>query len=246
MTSLIIWHLKDLNMRKYWIEEHKMRNYLFWSFIVAQDGPDMNHFVDLYFGAIIQLQHPYDLLEHEYLVMWKAIFIEKTSPTYAWMVSLCQHMWTVVRGRSIICVGFSHFDEMWYSSYVPNKKSGVVLETLHGKILQSGAADCQTCDIPTLFLFFFAILLSQHFATFIHTTVLDYSIKKGYTPCWRYIAICIPRDRNYAFYTVRQTLVYGNMQKITENVWRLSKSPVGQISYSSSRGVAIYGGIAHL
>lgn len=39
-------------------------------------------------------------------------FIEKTSPTYAWMVSLCQHMWTVVRGRSIICVGFSHFDEM--------------------------------------------------------------------------------------------------------------------------------------
>ena len=50
---------------------------------MAQDGPDMNHFVDLYFGAIIQLQHPYDLLEHEYLVMWKAIFIEKTSPTYA-------------------------------------------------------------------------------------------------------------------------------------------------------------------
>ena len=36
------------------------------------------------------------------------------------------------------------------------------------------------------------------------------------------LAICVPRDRKYAFYTVRQTLVYGNMRKITENLRRFT------------------------
>jgi len=45
---------------------------------------------------------------------------------------------------------------------------------------------------------------------------LDDTALLGYTPLVDELAICIPQDRNYAFYTVRQTLVYGNMRKITE------------------------------
>ena len=33
------------------------------------------------------------------------------------------------------------------------------------------------------------------------------------TPPIDELAICVPRDRKCAFYTVRQTLVYGNMRK---------------------------------
>ena len=42
------------------------------------------------------------------------------------------------------------------------------------------------------------------------------------TPPIDKLAICVPRDRKCAFYTVRQTLVYGNMRKITENVRRFT------------------------
>jgi len=45
---------------------------------------------------------------------------------------------------------------------------------------------------------------------------LDDTALLGYTPHVDELAICIPQDRSYAFYTVRQTLVYGNMWKITE------------------------------
>jgi len=39
------------------------------------------------------------------------------------------------------------------------------------------------------------------------------------TPSVDELATCVPRDRNYAFYSVQQRLVYGNMQKITVILW---------------------------
>jgi len=84
----------------------------------------------------------------------------------------------------------------------------------------------------------------------LHSPALGYSINKQYTPVDK-LAICVPRDRNYAFYTVRQILVYGNMWKITEDVWGFiteygnsANPPIRQISYLSTGGVA-FNGIAH-
>ena len=37
------------------------------------------------------------------------------------------------------------------------------------------------------------------------------------------LAICVPRDRKCAFYTVRQTLVYGNMRKYAENYGKVTE-----------------------
>ena len=44
------------------------------------------------------------------------------------------------------------------------------------------------------------------------------------TPPVDKLAICVPRDRNYAFHTVQQTLVHGSMWKITENVQRFTET----------------------
>ena len=72
------------------------------------------------------------------------------------------------------------------------------------------------------------------------------------TPPIDELAICVPRDRKCAFYTVRQTLVYGNMRKITENIQRFtteygnSANPrrTNQLLVNRGCGVSLFNGIA--